>query len=149
MNETPSAVASSPLTESPVPSARTPRAMNGIDQSALKPLGDTLRLVGKNPPSNPGLGQSPCNDSCVQLQICLEHRDLEERAAPFFSDGLDDGRSSRRKHQVHALLCNMTLRLRRNSVGNRKSRSKEGLLAAHMAAYLSDDIGRHFCPVIN
>lgn len=53
------AVVSSPVIESSVPSARTPRAMKGTDQSAVKPELDMLRLTGKMPPSNPGFRQSP------------------------------------------------------------------------------------------
>src|SRR4051794_41449503 len=67
INETPSAVESRPAIDSLCPSARTPRAIKGNDHSAVKPLGETVRLTGRKPPSNPGLGQSPCTLRWVVL----------------------------------------------------------------------------------
>src|SRR5690348_2157464 len=64
-NETPMEVAARPVIESAGPSAHTPRAMNGTVHSAEKPLGVTVRLTGRKPPSKPGLGQSPCSVTWV------------------------------------------------------------------------------------
>jgi len=61
----------------------------------------------------------------VEFQICLEHRNLEERTAPFFGRDLESSRSSCGKHQVHAVLRRICWRSRWNAVGDGQGRSEK------------------------
>jgi hypothetical protein len=52
---------------SALPSACTPRAMNGTDQFASNPRSVTVCVTGRNPPLKLGCGQSPLTDTAVAL----------------------------------------------------------------------------------